>query len=137
MLRTSFRRETAELSLCFVIGGTHSRRLVPSRSSRRRMPWRGWCVGGAAGMALNNFADVTKNAETLAGTIIPQLSTLSKFLLDTDAADLNNVGAELKGLNKMFDEKLGFLMKASAKKANTAPGRAIPSPVGWEVLMLL
>lgn len=74
-------------------------------------------LGGAAGMALNNFADVTKNAETLAGTIIPQLSTLSKFLLDSDAADLKKVGAELKGLNKMFDEKLGFLMKASAKKA--------------------
>ena len=64
--------------------------------------------GGAAGMALNNFADVTKNAETLAGTIIPQLSTLSKFLLDSDAADLKKVGAELKGLNKMFDEKLGL-----------------------------
>ena len=74
-------------------------------------------LGGAAGMALNNFADVTKNAETLAGTIIPQLSTLSKFLLDSDAADLKKVGAELKGLNKMFDEKLGFLMKASEKKA--------------------
>jgi len=72
---------------------------------------------GAEDMSFSNLEDVSKGAETLAKNIIPQLSTLSKFLLDSDSPELKKAGAEIKGLNKMFDEKLGFLMKAGGGEA--------------------
>jgi|TARA_R110000823_G_C15952248_1_gene502092 hypothetical protein len=76
---------------------------------------------GTEDMSYNNLADVSKGAETLAKNIIPQLSTLSKFLLDSDSPELKKAGAEIKGLNKMFDEKLGFLIKAAGEKAGDQP----------------
>ncbi len=72
---------------------------------------------GAEDMSFSNLEDVSKGAETLAKNIIPQLSTLSNYLLNSPDAALKKAGAEIKGLNKMFDEKLGFLMKAGGGKA--------------------
>jgi hypothetical protein len=74
-------------------------------------------AAGAEDMSFNNLEDVSKGAETLAKSLIPQLSTLSNYLLNSPDAALKKAGAEIKGLNKMFDEKLGFLMKAGGGKA--------------------
>ena len=71
-------------------------------------------------MSFGNFTDVAQGAKTLASTVIPQLKALSDFLKNSDNKDLSFVGKELVGLNKMFDEKLGFVMKASSKAATDA-----------------
>ena len=87
---------------------------------------------GAEDMSFNNLEDVSKGAETLAKNIIPQLSTLSKFLLDSDSPELKKAGAEIKGLNKMFDEKLGFLMKAGGGEAGEQAGGETPPELSDE-----
>ena len=87
---------------------------------------------GAEDMSFNNLEDVSKGAETLAKNIIPQLSTLSKFLLDSDSPELKKAGAEIKGLNKMFDEKLGFLMKAGGGEAGEQAAGETPPELSDE-----
>jgi hypothetical protein len=86
----------------------------------------------AEAMSFSNLEDVSKGAETLAKNIIPQLSTLSKFLLDSDSPELKKAGAEIKGLNKMFDEKLGFLMKAGGGEAGEQAAGETPPELSDE-----
>jgi hypothetical protein len=65
-----------------------------------------------ADMSFDSLSDAAKNAKAIASTVIPQIKSLSDFLKTSDDKDLSYVGKELVGLNKMFDEKLGFVMKA-------------------------